>query len=233
MQPMWSAWGSCLNSVRTGRPSFDQVHGTSLWQYLAGHPEIAAIFNRFMTVQSQLHNAAIIESYDFSNVKKLVDVGGGHGGTLAAILGQYPSMTGVLFDLPNVVAPAPKMETARFSERCEIVGGDMMHSVPPGGDVYIIKRVMMDLTDDEGVRVLGNCISVMKRDGKILIIDPMLPDGTVPHPNRLVDLHMMNVTRGRCRTEEQFRELYKASGLTLTRTVATRSPNFILEGSRP
>lgn len=142
-------------------------------------------------------------------------------------------MRGILFDLPNVVTPASKMETARFSERCEVVGGDMMHSVPPGGDVYIIKRVMMDLTDDEGVRVLGNCISVMERDGKILIIDPVLPDGTVPHPNRLVDLHMMNVTRGRCRTQEQFRKLYKASGLTLTRTVTTRSPNFILEGSLP
>jgi tRNA A58 N-methylase Trm61 len=209
------------------------VHGIPLWQYLASHSEIAAIFNRFMTEQSQLHNAAIIESYDFSNVKTLIDVGGGHGGTLAAVLAQYPTVRGVLFDLPNVVTPASKMETARFSERCEVVGGDMMHSVPPGGDVYMIKRVMMDLTDDEGVRVLGNCISVMERNGKILIIDPMLPDGTVPHRNRLVDLHMMNVTRGRCRTEEQFRELYKASGLTVTRTVATRSPNFILEGSLP
>ena len=232
-QPMWSAWGSCLDCVRTGRPSFDQVHGIPLWQYLASHSEIAAIFNRFMTVQSQLHNAAIIESYDFSNVQTLIDVGGGHGGTLAAVLAQYPSMRGVLFDLPNVVTPASKMETSRFSKRCEVVGGDMMHSVPPGGDVYIIKRVMMDLNDDEAVHVLGNCISAMKRDGKILILDPMLPDGTVPHPNRLVDLHMLNVTRGQCRTEGQFRELYKASGLTLTRTIATRSPNFILEGSRP
>jgi hypothetical protein len=232
-QPMWSAWGSCLDCVRTGRPSFDQVHGAALWQYLADHSDIAAIFNRFMTVQSRLHNAAIIDSYNFSAVGVVVDIGGGQGGTLAAVLTQYPDMRGVLFDLPNVVAPASKLETSRFLDRCEVVGGDMLQSVPRGGDVYIIKRVMMDLTDEDAIRVLGNCIAAMKRDSKILIVDPVLPDGNEPHPNRLVDLHMMNVTGGQCRTEAQFRKLYETSGLRLTRTVATRSPNFILEGSRP
>lgn len=230
-EPMWSAWSSCLDSVRTGRPSFDQVHEATLWQYLAGHSEIAAIFNRFMTVQSQIQNAAIIESYDFSNVAVLIDVGGGHGGTLAAVLAQYPDMNGVLFDLPEVVTPASKMETSRFSNRCEVVGGDMLQSVPPEGDAYMIKRVMMGLTDDEAIRVLRNCIAAMKSAGKILVIDPMLPDGTIPHPNRLVDLLMM-IIGGQCRTESEFRRLFEASGLALTRTIATRSPNFILEGSR-
>jgi hypothetical protein len=230
-EPMWSAWGSCLDTVRSGQPSFDQVHGATLWQYLAGHSEIAAIFNRFMTVQSQLHNATIVESYDFSKVGKLVDVGGGHGGTLAAVLAQYPDMKGALFDLPEVVAPASKMETSRFSNRCEVVGGDMLQSVPPGGDAYIIKRVMMGLTDDDAVRVLRNCVDGMESEAKVLVIDPMLPDGIIPHPNRLVDLLMM-IIGGHCRTESEFRRLFKASGLALTRTIATRSPNFILEGSR-
>jgi hypothetical protein len=230
--PIWSAWGSLLYSVRTGRPSFDQVQDKTLWQYLAGHEEIAAVFNRFMTMQSKLHNAAIIDSYDFSGIGTLVDVGGGHGGTLAAVLAKYPGLRGVLFDLPEVVTPASKMETSRFAERCDVVAGDMFKSVPAGGDAYIIKRVIMDLTDEEVGSVLGNCIAAMKPGGKVLVVDPMLPDGTAPHPNRLVDLHMMNVTGGRCRTEGQFRRIFEQCGLSLTRAIATSSPNFILEGIR-
>jgi hypothetical protein len=231
-EPVWRAWGSCLASVRTGRPSFHQVYDATLWQYLAQHSEIAAIFNRFMTAQSKLHNTALLESYDFSGIGTLIDVGGGYGSTLAAVLAQYPDMRGILFDLPEVVASAEKLETSRFSDRCDVVGGDMLSSIPPQGDAYIIKRVMMDLTDDKVARVLENCIAVMGSRSKILVIDPLIPEGTTPHPNRLVDLLMMNVSGGRCRTEEQFRELFQESGLMLSRVIATPSPNSILEGRR-
>ena len=231
-EPVWSAWGSCLASVRTGRPCFNQVHGVTLWQYLAQHSEIAEVFHRFMTVQSKLHNTALIDSYDFSGIGTLVDVGGGHGSTLAAVLAQYPAMRGILFDLPEVVASAKKLETSRFSNRCDVVGGDMLSSIPPKGDAYIIKRVMMDLTDDKVVRVLENCIAVMGSRSKILVIDPIIPEGTTPHRNRLVDLLMMNVSGGQCRTEVQFRELFQKSGLMLSRVIATPSPNVILEGCR-
>ena len=229
-EPVWSAWGSSLASVRTGRPSFNQVYGATLWQYLAQHSEIAAIFHRFMTAQSKLHNTALIESYDFSGIGTLVDVGGGHGSTLAAVLAQYPAMRGILFDLPEVVASAEKLETSRFSDRCDVVGGDMLSSTLPKGDAYIIKRVMMDLTDDKAVRVLENCIAAMGSRAKILVIDPIIPEGTIPHRNRLVDLLMMNINGGRCRTKGQFRELFQESGLMLSRVIATPSPNSILEG---
>ena len=106
----------------------------------------------------------------------------------------------------------------------------MLSSIPPKGDAYIIKRVMMDLTDDKAVRVLKNCIAAMGSKTKILVIDPIIPEGTISHRNRLVDLLMMNLNGGRCRTEEQFQELFQESGLTLSRVIATPSPNSILEG---
>ena len=229
-QPVWAAWGNFLNSLRTGRPAFDRVHNATIWAYLADNAQAGADFNRFMTAQSRLHNAAIIEAYDFSGIGTLVDVGGGHGATLAAALAQNPNTRGVLFDLPEVVTPASTLETATFGARCEVIAGDMLQQIPAGGDAYLFKRVMMDLTDDETVTVLRHCRTVMKPSGKVLVIDPMLPDANAPHLNWLVDLNMLVSTGGQCRTRAQFRALFEASGFTLARVIATRSANVILEG---
>lgn len=105
----------------------------------------------------------------------------------------------------------------------------MLRSIPAGGDAYMIKRVMMDKIDSDAETILRNCLAVMNRPGKILVVDPMLPDGTEPHPNWLTDILMMVTQGGRCRTEADFRDLFRAVGLRMTRVVATRSPNFILE----
>ena len=191
----------------------------------------AAVFNRFMTTQSNLHNPAIVDAYDFSGIRTLIDIGGGHGATLTAVLSRYPMMKGILFDLPEVVATA-RLEPSDVAARCEVIGGSMFDSVPAGGDAYIVKRVMMDRSDGEAEAILGNCLSVMNAAGKILVIDPMLPAGNEPHPNWLADMISLTITRGRCRTEAEFRDLFDAVGLTLTRVIATRSPNFILEAAR-
>ena len=161
--PMWSAWGSLLDVLRSGAPSFPQVHNATVYEYLATHADLGVVFNRFMTAQSHLHNAAIADAYDFSDVRTLVDVGGGHGATLTALLERYPTMTGILFDLPEVVARA-RWEASEG--RCKVIGGDMLQSVPTGGDVYLIKRVMMDKTDEEAITVLRNCIASMNKAGK-------------------------------------------------------------------
>jgi O-methyltransferase len=143
------------------------------------------------------------------------------------VLNRYPSMKGILFDLPEVIATA-RLETS-LAGRCEVVGGDMLRAVPPGGDAYMIKRVMMDRLDRDATMVLSNCLSAMNVGGKILVVDPMLPADTEPHPNWLIDMICLTISGGRCRTEAEFRNLFDAVNLTLTRVVATRSPNFILE----
>jgi O-methyltransferase domain len=226
--PIWLAWGSLLDALRSGAPSFPQLHHATIYEYLAEHAQLGAVFNRFMTAQSNLHNAAIADAYDFSGVRMLVDVGGGHGATLTAVLRRYPTMKGVLFDLPEVVATA-RFEGPDLAGRCDVVGGNMLQSVPAGGDAYVIKRVMMDKTDADAVIVLRNCLTAMNAAGRILVVDPMLPANAEPHPNWLTDMLMLVMTRGRCRTEAEFRHLFDAAGLTLARIIATRSPNFILE----
>jgi hypothetical protein len=117
---VWAAWGGLVDSLRSGQPSFESANKGPLFTYLAEHPEAGAVFNRFMTAQSNLHNAAIIASYDFSEAQTLVDVGGGHGATLAAILARYRKLRGILFDLPNVVAN--NSTTEEFAGRCEVMG---------------------------------------------------------------------------------------------------------------
>ena len=230
--PMWATCGALLDTLRSSAPSFVGLHDATVYEYLAKNPELGAVFNRYMTTQSNLHNAAIVDAYDFSEVRTLVDVGGGQGATLAAVLRRHPSVRGILFDLPEVVATSARLEMSDLADRCEVTEGDMLHFVPAGGDVYMIKRVMMDKTDSDAEIVLRNCLSTMNAEGKILVIDPMLPAGTGPHPNWLTDILMMVAQGGRCRTEVDFRNLFDAVGLKLARVVATRSPNFILEGVR-
>jgi hypothetical protein len=229
--PLWASCGSLLDTLRDGEPAFVKLHNATVFKYLADHPAEAASFNRFMTTQSNLHNAAIVDAYDFSGIKTLVDVGGGHGATLAAVLDRYPSVKGILFDLPEVVATA-RLETLGLAGRCEVAGGDMLNAVPAGGDAYMIKRVMMDRLDGEAKVILNNCLSRMNAGGKILVVDPMLPAGTEPHPNWLIDMICLTISGGRCRTEAEFCNLFDEVGLTMTRVVTTRSPNFILEAVR-
>jgi len=229
--PVWSAMGGLLGTLRDGEPAFSGIHDATIYQYLAAHADLAAVFHDFMTAQSALHNEAIVEAYDFSGIRTLVDVGGGHGATLAAILRRYPEMRGVLFDLPEVAAGAA-FDPPDLAARCAVHGGDMMASVPAGADAYLIKRVMMDKTDRDAVTVLRNCLEAMEKGGRILLIDPMLPEPNVPHVNRTADILMMVITEGKCRSREQFQALFDAAGLTLSRVVSTGSPNAILEGVR-
>jgi hypothetical protein len=147
--PMWATCGALLDTLRSSAPSFVGLHDATVYEYLAKNPELGAVFNRYMTTQSNLHNAAIVDAYDFSEVRTLVDVGGGHGATLAAVLRRHPSVRGILFDLPEVVATSARLEMSDLADRCEVTEGDMLHSVPAGGDVYMIKRVMMDKTDSD------------------------------------------------------------------------------------
>ena len=135
----WAAWGQLTNSLRTGEPGFVLAHGMPTYEYLPLHPELGASFDRWMTNQSRHHNQAIVSVFDFSVYRCIVDVGGGKGSTLAAILGAHTKIRGVLFDLPTVVA-ARDLATSTYGSRCEVIGGNMLDGVPPGGDIYLLKR---------------------------------------------------------------------------------------------
>jgi hypothetical protein len=204
-----------------------------LYNYLAQHPSLGGPFHQWMTQQSTLHNAAVVASYDFSGFHTLVDIGGGHGATLTAILAVYPSLHGVLFDRPEVIAQAQLPPTTGVAGRCQLIGGDMIESVPPDGDGYIIKRVLLGEPDDRAQKVLTHCVDVMADEGRVLVIEPVILAGDEPDLSKVLDLHMLVCLGGaHTRTEAEFRQLFAAAGLRLTRIIATSSPNYILEGIR-
>lgn len=228
--PVRSTWDSLLETLQRGQPAFPKLYETNMFRYFAAHADLAVVFNRFMSMQSKQHNDALLEAYDFSGVQTLVDVGGGYGGTLAAILSKYRDMRGILFDLPEMIESAPMLELSTIADHCKAVGGDMFKSVPAGGDLYLIKRVMMDLTDDGARSVLSNCIAAMKPGGKALIVDPVLSENGISQSNWFLDIHMMVLTGGQCRTQTQFLELLDDCGMTLARVIATGCPDVIIEG---
>jgi O-methyltransferase domain/Dimerisation domain len=136
----WGAWGNLLYSVKTGQPAFDKTAGMPIFQYFGQNPEASAIFNQAMTSASGMFNPAIVHAYDFSSIQTLVDIGGGQGAFLAAILQANPNLQGIVYDLPHVVAGAtPYLEQLGLQHRCQAIGGNFLESVPEGGDAYIMR----------------------------------------------------------------------------------------------
>jgi hypothetical protein len=230
---MWEVWGRLRDSVITGESAFQRVHGAPMWDYITEHPYLGSAFDRWMTRQSNQHNSALVASYDFSSCRLVADIGGGQGSTLAAILQANPSLRGILLDLAHVVAnPVPLVE-AGVVDRCEVIGGDMLQAVPVGADAYIIKRVLMDWGDEQAATILRNCAAAMPEAGKALVVEMLMATGDAPSPAKSFDILMLlNQPGGRIRTEAEFKVLFSAAGLRLTRVIATASPNSILEGVR-
>jgi hypothetical protein len=229
--PVWAAWGNLLHSVQTGESAFEHTFGMRLFSYMTDHPELGAAYNNWMARQSELQNGAILASYDFSVHRKVVDVGGGQGATLAAILEANPHLTGVLFDLPQVVNKATLPSSV--AQRGEIVAGDMLESMPADGDAYLLKRVLMDWPDELATRALTNCRDAMVEHGKVLVIEPIMPEGNEPSVSKFLDMTMLVMQGGgRIRTQDEHRALFEAAGLELTRVIPTSSPLRVIEGGR-
>jgi hypothetical protein len=229
--PVWAAFGELMYSVQTGEAAFEHTLGMRLFGYMSDHPELGAAYHTWMARQSELQIGAVLASYDFSAHRKIVDVGGGQGATLAAILQAHPHLMGVLFDLPQVVSQVTLPEAV--APRTEIVAGDMLQSVAEGGDVYVLKRVLMDWSDEDAARALRNCREAMVERGKLLVIEPILPDGNEPGIGKVLDLTMLVLQGGgRVRTPGEHRALFEAAGLELTGILPTPSPLRLMEGTR-
>jgi hypothetical protein len=218
----WRAWESMLHSVRTGQSAFEHVFGAPLFRYFSEHGEAARIFDDAMTSRSGAENAAIISACDFSAARVVVDVGGGQGSLLASILRAQPDARGVLFDRPGVRVPA--------SARCEFVAGDFFVNVPAGGDVYVLKRIIHDWDDDRARVILSNCRKVMRPDGRLLVIEPIVPAGNGPSFSKLLDMLMLVwQDGGRERTEAQHRSLLTAAGFRVNRMMPAAAGASIIE----
>jgi O-methyltransferase domain/Dimerisation domain len=228
---LWNAWSHLLDGVQTGQTAFDLAHGTSFFAYLAQHPDDAEVFNQYMAEAPMQRHAAVAAASDFSGMRLVVDVGGGHGASLIALLQAHPALRGVLFDLPQVVAGArDHLLAAGVADRCDPVGGDFFASVPPGGDAYLLEAVLHDWDDDRALHILQNCRRVMAGHGKLFVAELIVPEGNAPSQAKLVDVVMLTMLGGQQRTEAEFRALYARAGFQLTNVVLTPSGMYVIEG---
>jgi hypothetical protein len=226
----WRSWGEIMHSVRTEMSAFEQVYGSPLFEYYAKNPEAARIFSEGLTSRSRPENAAVVAAYDFSGARTMVDVAGGQGSLLAAILAANPKARGILFDLPHVIAMARQtLEKAGVAERCELVSGDFFSAVPAGGDVYILKKVIHDWDDAQAPAILRTCRAAIPAHGRLLLIELVIPPGNEPSFGKLLDLLMLVYPGGRERTEAEHRDILASAGFRLERVIPTASTVSIVE----
>lgn len=227
----YPAWGELLYTVRTGGVAFDKAFGEPCWEFFRKNPENAQIFNDAMSGMTAQANEAIQAVYDFAGINTIVDVGGGHGGLITGILKKNPSMRGILFDAPQVIEGAKSpVEKSGVAERCQLVGGDFFKAFPEGGDAIVMKWIIHDWNDEQSVAIMKNCHRALPENGKLILIEAVVPATSEPHFSKFIDLNMLVMTGGRERTEGEFRELYEASGFRLTHVVPTESPFSVIEG---
>ena len=212
---LYGAWGDLLHTVKTGETAFDHAYGMGHFEYLGKNAEAAATFHRVMAMSVGLVGPPLA-GYDLSRHRVLVDVGGGNGRFLAALLREHPHLRGVLFDQAEaLVEAAAVFSSAGVSDRVEVRAGSMFDSVPSGGDVYVLSRILHDWADDRALALLRNCRQALPIGGTLLVVDGVLPTRD-PAPARLMlDLQMMVMTGGRERTESEWRALLEQAGFAL------------------
>jgi len=231
----WQMWGNLLYSVKTGKPAFEHVTGMPIFAYTAQNPEFAAVFDQAMTSASAMFNPAIIHTYDFSSIKTLVDIGGGQGAFLAAILQANPHLDGIVYDLPHVIEGATSyLEDLGLQNRCQAIGGSFLESVPEGGDAYIMKNTLTNWDDDHAIGILKNCYRAMPQGSKLLMVQSVIAPGNQPDLGKFTDLEMLLVTTaGRERSAAEFEQVLNAAGFQLVQILPTQCPSSIIEAIKP
>src|SRR5262249_27474001 len=199
----------------------------------AQHPRAAALFEAGLTSRTRLENRVVLASYNFQGARTTVDIGGGQGTLLVAILEAHPTMRGILFELPEVAAGARRrLEDAGLAQRCAVIAGDFFHAVPEGGDLYLLSKVLHNWDDARAAAVLRSCSRAMAGRGKLLLIERVIGVSSDAFAAKLFDLNMLVMhPGGRERTAEEYSALLAAAGFVLTRVIATESPVAIVEST--
>jgi hypothetical protein len=227
----YHVYANAMHSVKTGESAVPvTTGGDGPFEHFAKNPELSQIFNDAMTGFSAVVVPAVLEAYDFSGIKTLVDIAGGHGALLSEILKQHPTMKGILFDLDHVIEGAkPKIAAQGLADRVTTASGDFFAAVPAGGDAYIMKHIIHDWYDDKASAILENIRRVLPKDGRVLLVESVIPADNEPGMGKIIDLEMLVMPGGKERTEAEFRALFDRAGFTLTRIVPTKSPLSVIE----
>ena len=234
--------GDLIDAVRRGSGRdeivFERTYGEPALAYFAARPELEAVFNDAMTEATTRALPGIVAAYDWSRFTRLVDVGGGNGTLMAAVLGSAPALKGTVFDVAAGLAETPgHLERAGVADRCDVVAGDFYRAVPEGGDGYVIKSVLHDWDDERCTTILRNCRKAIAPDGRLVVVEPVLPE-RIEHPGQMAgtllsDLNMLLLTGGRERTASTFRELLAGASFAVTAIRPTEGSDFSIVEARP
>lgn len=215
---LWTAVGELGFAIETGEPSANRALPGGLWGYLAQNPEASRLFGEAMTAKAQGHIASIVTAYDFSRYGVIADIGGGRGHLIQAIVAATPTASGVLFDQPHVVEEAADVAF----DRLRLVGGDFFRDPLPVADAYILMEVIHDWDDDASRQILRAVRRAARAHATVLLIEALLPNVSAPNWPATLDIVMLTIG-GRQRTLEEYAELLRESGFTMTRDIATSS----------
>jgi hypothetical protein len=228
----WSirAYAHMTDCIRTGGDGVTIAYGKPIFELFAEQPAQAETFQKAMTGNSVVAAQSILGAYDFAGIKRLADVGGGHGLLLASILRRYPDMQGVLFDLPEVVASVPQERLEALRGRFRIEAGSFFERVPPGCNAYMMKHIIHDWSDEHCLTILRLIRAQLPKEGRLLVCEQVLWDDPGPSPTKMLDIEMLVMTvGGRERTPQEFGTLFASAGLKLGRVVKTPTPICVIE----
>jgi hypothetical protein len=221
---MWPVWGCLGHSLKSGAAAFEQAHGADLFTYLTEHPQAGRQFDEAMSAFVSQSTEGIVATFDFARFDRIVDVGGGNGTLIAAILKRHARVRGVVFDLPPVVERArAQISSAGLSDRCECVAGDFFSAALPTGDAYILASILHDWDDEHATTILHNCRRSMSAGTTLVIAEALIPPGEQPSFAKILDLTMLVVNGGRQRTEAESRDMLARAGFELKRVIPTWS----------
>ena len=226
---LWKVYGELGHSVATGTPAFDLLVGQGFFEHQDTNPAANDRFAVGMATLSAGEDPLVAAAYDFCAFPRIVDVGGGRGGLLAEILTACPMAHGVLFDRAAVAAEPVHIDRAGVRDRCAVKHGDFFNAVPKGHDLYIVKRILHDWPDDHCVTILRNCAASLNANGRVLVVDAVVPPGNAADPMKDMDLMMLALLGGKERTAEQFDELFREAGLRRTRIIPLPAPVSLIE----
>jgi hypothetical protein len=227
-------WKNMYETLQSGETGAALTFGMEIFDYFDQNPAIGSRFDRLMGNATIATAAGIVNAYDFSPFNTVIDIGGGNGTLMTTILKANPNLHGIIFDLPHVAARTSEhLKQIGVADRCDAVGGDFFDAVPTGGDVYLMKWVLHDWSDERSLTILKNYRAAMTENARLLVVDMVMPEQASPTTREIMwDLHMMVMVNGIERTESQFRELFSQTGFKLSRIIPIETGFCIIEGMR-
>lgn len=224
----WTMTHAAAQTIADPQPSFARVFGRSLGDYFDANPDVEALYYEGMATVSDAEHPLLVAAYDFPEEGVVADIGGGRGALLLSVLLARPRLHGVLLDQPHMVKEHC-LDVPAVAGRVEVVAGDFLAGVP-AADLYVLKRILHNWDDERSIRILRNCRQAMRPDGRVLVIDAVIPDGDEPHQSKQMDFMMLAALTGQERSAAELHPLFAAAGLQVTRVIPTDSPMAIVEG---